>query len=186
MNTARHFLFLQGFTSHFLTALGRRLRGDGHQVTRVNFNCGDALYGLGEPCLHYRGNPAELPAWLSEQFQQHNFTDVVVMGDMRAIHRPVYPLARYHGATVHVFEEGYFRPNLITLERGGVNDNSPLPRDPDWYRRAAKALPKFPAGEPVANPIWLLAAHEVAYHLPNTLNPLLYPGYRTHRPVHSG
>jgi len=186
LNTPKHFLFLQGFTSHFMGALGKRLRQLGHQVTKVNFNTGDRLYWGRQPALHYRGSQADLPLWLAELFQREQFTDVVVMGDMRAIHQPVYPLAKQYGATVHVFEEGYFRPNLVTLERGGVNANSPLPRDADWYRKAAEQLPAFPKGEPVSNPIWLLAAHEVNYHFPNILNPLLYPGYRTHRPVHSG
>ncbi|WP_458339329.1 capsular polysaccharide export protein, LipB/KpsS family, partial [Bordetella pertussis] len=33
-------------------------------------------------------------------------------------------LARASGVRVHVFEEGYFRPHWVTLERGGVNAHS--------------------------------------------------------------
>jgi capsular polysaccharide export protein len=41
---------------------------------------------------------------------------------------------------LHVFEQGYFRPDWVTLERGGVNANSRLPRDPEWYRSNASRL----------------------------------------------
>ncbi|WP_250313331.1 capsular polysaccharide export protein, LipB/KpsS family, partial [Escherichia coli] len=33
------------------------------------------------------------------------------------------------------FEEGYLRPQFITVEEGGVNAYSSLPRDPDFYRK---------------------------------------------------
>lgn len=39
------------------------------------------------------------------------------------------------------FEEGYLRPQFITVEEGGVNAYSSLPRDPDFYRK----LPDMPA-----------------------------------------
>lgn len=182
MSKERNFLLLQGFTSHFLTLLGNRLSQQGHKVTRVNFNCGDTLYGFGQQnTLHYRASASQFPRWLEQLLSKKAVSDIIIMGDMRPVHRPVKAMANARNIRVHVFEEGYFRPNLITLEQGGVNANSALPTDPAWYLRAADKLPEPPAGKPVANPIWLLAGHEICYHLPNLLNPILYPGYRTHR-----
>jgi capsular polysaccharide export protein len=48
---------------------------------------------------------------------------------------------------LHVFEQGYFRPDWVTLERGGVNANSRLPRDPEWYRRNAARIPPTEAAK---------------------------------------
>jgi capsular polysaccharide export protein len=81
-----------------------------------------------------------------------------------------------------VFEEGYIRPNWVTVEREGVNLNSPLPRDPEWYRRAAKLLAPESDAESVQGPISLRASQDMAYRLASTLDPLLFPHYRTHRP----
>lgn len=186
MSHKRHFLFLQGFTSYFLTALAAKLRQEGHRVTKVNFNTGDDTYWGVQPARHFREPPERLSEYLNELFCQEHYTDVVVMGDTRPIHTPIRPIAEKHGANLHVFEEGYFRPSWVTLEKNGVNGFSQLPHDPDWYRAAGQQIPEQPVVQPVTNPLWLLAVHEVTYHLANILNPFLYKGYRTHRSAISG
>lgn len=186
MQRKRHFLFLQGFTSHFLTALAVKLRHEGHKVSKVNFNMGDCLYWGIQSAYNFRKPNSELGNFYQNIFIKNQFTDVVVMGDQRRIHTEIYPIAKANGATVHVFEEGYLRPSWVTLERNGVNGNSQLPKDSEWYRETAKLLPDYQDGRPVSNPIRMLALHEIAYHLPNTLNPVFYKGYRTHRPAISG
>lgn len=186
MNKKRHFLFLQGFTSNFLTVLAAKLRDEGHSVTKVNFNMGDSLYWGAQPAYNYRETEAELNNFYLQIFQRNEYTDVVLMGDQRTLHSKIYPIAKDCGAIVHVFEEGYLRPNWITLERKGVNGNSQLPQDPHWYQEAAKNIPNYQDGQQVSNPLSMLALHEIAYHLPNILNPVFYRGYRTHRPTISG
>lgn len=182
----RSFLFLQGSCSPFFTRLGDRLRSRGHAVHRVNFNMGDRVYWGLRPAWNFRRAVEDLPAYLEEKFRETGFTDVVSLGDTRPVNRAVFPLAERHGIRVHVMEEGYFRPNWLTLERGGINGNSRLPKDPNWYREVGAKLPDYGDGEPVSNPLWLIAFHELAYHLPNLLNPVFFPGYRTHRPHVSG
>jgi capsular polysaccharide export protein len=183
---ARSFLFLQGCTSFFFGRLADRLRSRGHAVSRINFNTGDAAYWGARPAWHFRDGLAALPAFMAEKFHAGGITDVVMLGDTRPVHAPALAIAARCGVRTHVFEEGYFRPGWLTLERGGINGYSPLPRDPDWYRRVAARVPDPGAGVPVPNPVWLLALHEMAYHAPNLANPLLYPAYRTHRPQVSG
>lgn len=41
-----------------------------------------------------------------------------------------------------MFEEGYFRPDYVTLEKQGVNAFSPLPRQADFYLEQADNLPE--------------------------------------------
>ncbi|MBO9494782.1 hypothetical protein J7438_11910 [Thalassotalea sp. G20_0] len=48
------------------------------------------------------------------------------MGDCRLYHRLAKPVCERMNVRFMVFEEGYLRPDTITLERGGVNDLSSL------------------------------------------------------------
>ena len=185
-SSSRAFLFLQGCTSPFFARLGDRLKAAGHRIYRINFNVGDAVYWGTRPAWNFREPIAALPEFLEQKFEQFGFTDVIMLGDTRPVHRPVLPIAVRYAARLHILEEGYFRPYFITLEEGGINGYSRLPKDPDWYRAAAKLLPEKVTEKNVANPIRLLALHEIGYHLPSLLNPLLYKGYRTHRPHISG
>ena len=98
------------------------------------------------------------------------------------MHLPAIALARRRGVRVQVFEEGYFRPFLVTLERGGVNGNSSLPRDPDWYRKVGRSLPDYGYGTPFTSSLYARAVHDIRYELANLANPLLFPRYRTHVP----
>ncbi|OGA45789.1 MAG: hypothetical protein A3G24_13510 [Betaproteobacteria bacterium RIFCSPLOWO2_12_FULL_62_13] len=182
----RSYLFLQGACSPFFTRLGDRLRERAHAVHRINFNMGDACYWGRRPAWNFRQQVEHLPGYLEEKFRAVGFSDVVSLGDTRPVNEAVFPLAERLGVRVHVFEEGYFRPNWLTLERGGINGNSRLPRNPDWYRDVGARLPDCGEGEPLSNPLPLIAFHELAYHLPNVLNPVFFPGYRTHRPHISG
>jgi len=183
---SRAFLFLQGCTSPFFSRLGELLSSRGHQVYRINFNAGDAVYWRKLPAWNFRDPVSSLPAYLDEKFGAVGITDVIMLGDTRPVNRAAIPIADQYGAKVHVLEEGYFRPNWITLEEGGINGYSHLPNNPDWYRDVGKLVPDCGSGKPVSNPMHLLALHEIGYHLPNLLNPLLYKGYRTHRPHISG
>jgi capsular polysaccharide export protein len=72
----------------------------------------------------------------------------------------------------------------VTLERGGVNRFSALPRDPDWYLTKASRIPDHPY-QRVQTPLSVRAAHDIAYHLANIGNFIGYPGYRTHRPYNA-
>lgn len=179
---SRHFLFLQGVASPFFGRLADHLQAAGERVARVNFCGGDRLYWGTRKAQKVRGDAASLQDYLDAEFAQQDFTDLVLFGSQRPIHRPAVDLAEHAGVRVHVFEEGYVRPNWLTLERGGVNADSPLPRDPDWYLEVNPTLPRHVNGARAHSNIRVRAMHDLAYHAANSLNPLLFPGYETHRP----
>ncbi|WP_410474907.1 capsule biosynthesis protein [Guyparkeria sp. TX1] len=174
------FLFLQGSASPFFDVLGRALKARGHTVTRIFFNPGDQLY-WSHGGVAFRGRLAALPDFADDVMTRHDVTDLVLFGDCRSIHRPVIDRAEAAGLRVHVFEEGYFRPNRITLERFGVNRHSRLPRDPDWYLKAAALCPDEPTGCQMTKVFRARAYHDVRYHVAGLLNPVLYPHYRNHQ-----
>jgi capsular polysaccharide export protein len=181
----RSFLFLQGVASPFFAQLADRLAADGCPVFRVNFNAGDWLGWGRRPAWNFRGALAGLREFLERRIGARGITDLVLFGDRRPVHLPALALARERGLRTHVFEEGYFRPYWVTLERGGVNGNSRLPRDPAWYMRAGAALPDYGDGRAFAASLPARAWHDAAYHLAGLVNPLLFPRYRTHWPYNA-
>lgn len=83
--------------------------------------------------------------------------------------------------SVHVFEEGYLRPNWVTLEIGGVNAYSSLGRDPQWFVDAARTLPPWTEPAPAINSMVRRALDDIAYVLATALGAPWFPGYRTHK-----
>mgnify|MGYP000190876363 CR=1 FL=1 len=183
MSQKKSFLFLQGVSSPFFSRLADQLKANGHQVYKVNFNVGDCVYwGAHNNCC-YRGSLAELKDFLDEKYRRFNITDQILFGDRRPVHRPAVDHAEVYGIRTHVFEEGYFRPYWVTLEREGVNGHSLLPRDPDWFREVGASLPDYKNGQSFSAPFSLRAAYDVAYHVAGALNPLFFSRYKTHAPV---
>lgn len=185
MSRVRSFLFLQGVCSPFFIRLADRLKADGHRVYKVNFNSGDWVYWGGRSAWNYRSPVSELRDFLDEKYRKFGITDQILFGDRRPVHRPAVDHGKVCGVRTHVFEEGYFRPYWITLEREGVNGHSLLPRDPDWFRDVGAHLPEYGDGRPFKSSFSIRAAHDMAYHAAGFWNPLCYPRYRTHAPVNA-
>lgn len=175
---------LQGVASPFFARLADALRAAGHRVFKVNFNAGDLAFWLPRVGRsHYRGSLAGLPSWLESIWQQEGITDQILFGDRRPVHRAAVERAERFGIRTHVFEEGYFRPFWVTLEREGVNGHSLLPRDPDWFRQAASLAPDAPAPGRFRSAFRKRAGYDVLYHVAGLLNPVLNPRYKTHAPI---
>jgi capsular polysaccharide export protein len=181
----RNFLFLQGVISPFFARMADALASHGHGIQHINFCCGDALYWRGRPAIPYRDGVDAFGTFLPSMLTRLGITDVVLFGDERPLHRVALQIARNLNLRAHVFEEGYLRPDWITLELDGVNANSRLPRDPAWYLEVARHLPQTGSIEPVGSHLRMRAAHDISYHLANLANPIRFPAYRTHRPYNA-
>lgn len=176
----RSFLLLQGVSSPFFSRLATALSEQGHRVHKVNFNVGDVSYWLPRRSDWFRQDLAELPSFLNKLYTQYGITDQVVFGDRRPVHIAALEQGRRNDVRNHVFEEGYFRPNLITLEREGVNARSQLPRSPEWFMRAGQHLPVVAPLQDFNSPLWLRALHDLAYQASGVLNRVLFSKYRSH------
>jgi capsular polysaccharide export protein len=164
--------------------LGQRLAGAGHGVRRINFNGGDKLYWRGPEATDYRGTLKGWPVFLDRYLDRAPATDIVLFGDCRPLHAAAIQVARARGMQIHVFEEGYIRPDYVTVEAEGVNGHSTLPRNPEEYLRAARALAA--AAGASADRLLLRPARARGSDLQSRQLPAdaLVPGYRTHRPWH--
>ncbi|GAA0574280.1 capsular biosynthesis protein [Caenispirillum bisanense] len=176
----RAFLFLQGPATPFFAHLSDRLRAQGHAVHRIHFCAGDAAYWGGRPAWWFREPLTALRDFLDDFYRRHGITDQILFGDRRPVHRPAAEHGEVCGVRTHVFEEGYFRPYWVTLEREGVNGHSLLPRDPDWFWEVGGALDEPESVVSFLSPFWKRAMHDVVYHVANAANPVLFPRYRPH------
>lgn len=181
----RRFLFLQGVCSPFFGRLSDALVQAGHFVLKVDFNAGDLLYSWGRNSISFRGRPQELRDFYDRIYRTHGITDQVLFGDRRPIHRPAVEHGDVCGVRTHVFEEGYFRPHWVTLEREGVNGHSLLPRDPDWFWRASDYLGSPSAVTAFKQPFLPRSLHDQMYHYAGAWNPVLFPHYRSHAPMNA-
>jgi capsular polysaccharide export protein len=178
----RRFLFLQGMATSFLSQLGCELNRRGHRIYRINFNGGDRIFWSMRPSVDFRGTYEEWQGFLEQRLTEWGITDIVLFGDCRPLHQVAVRIALLRHLLVHVFEEGYLRPNWITHELGGVNGNSSLPRDADWFREQAGNFPPWTGGIPVRSSFLRRAVDDVVYNLGSTILAWRFPHYRTHRP----
>lgn len=132
--------------------------------------------------IDYGGTTEDLSGWYAKQLKVHGCTDVLLFGDCRPVHQPMHPLAEQHGLTVHVFEEGYVRPDWLTLERHGVNGRSKMPRDPAWFIAKHKKDPIGTQARDTGYSLRQRALSDIRYRIANTVWSRRYPHYQNHRP----
>lgn len=114
--------------------LARQLRVAGADVLRVILNGGDLVsWGL-SGALWPRVPRPLWSSWLDWQIFEKSITDLVVFGDTMVFSAEALACARENGVRTWVLENGYNRPDWITLEPTGVNAYSCMPRDPRAYR----------------------------------------------------
>jgi capsular polysaccharide export protein len=160
---ARHFLFISAPFGPFARELADHLQELGAACTRVVVNAGDALDWGGRDAAHYFGSDGGWRDWLQQLISRRHVTDVVAYGDSSPYSVTALLLGETLGLRLHVFEQGYFRPDWVTLERGGVNANSRLPRDPKWYRDNAACI-QAPEATKVGRTTPAMVARILSYH----------------------
>ncbi|WP_375138789.1 capsule biosynthesis protein [Komagataeibacter europaeus] len=126
----------------------------------------------------------EWPGFLVDVITKHGITDVMLFGDCRPLHRKAASVCIERGLRVYVFEEGYIRPDWVTLELDGVNGHSSLPRDPAWYREQAAHLPPLPPHVQVPSSFRRRALEAVAYNAADLLTRWYFKNWHDYRPWH--
>ena len=180
--TRNRYLFLQGPIGSFFSGIAKRLLEAGHDVHHITFNGGDRLFWAAGHSRDYTGGVQDWPQFLEKFLSDHRITDIVLFGDCRPLHRIAVNIGEARGIHIHVCEEGYLRPNWLTLERDGVNRHSSLSRDPAWYVAQAENLAPWHPGIAVSGSFFHRAVDDVLYRLATVLLAWRYSGYRTHKP----
>ncbi|MBQ9536242.1 MAG: capsular biosynthesis protein [Desulfovibrionaceae bacterium] len=178
----RNFLFLQGPLSFFFYRLGQALQAQGVGVYRINFCGGDCVFWPGKASF-WQGPSWQWPQYIGQFLKDKNITDVVLLGDWRPLHHEAVLLAQARGSKVWVYEEGYLRPGFLTLEEGGVNATSRLPKNPiDVAARACELQDGDRKGSKAPNPMYFRVLCTAWHHVGNFCLWPLFFRYKTHRP----
>lgn len=176
------FLFLQGPHGPYFSMLAAALCDKGHRALRININGGDKLDWIGE-ATDYRGTLKNWPLFFDDFVVREHVTDLILYGDCRPYHASAHGMAQLRGVHVHVVEEGYIRPDFLTLQDDGVNGNSTLPLDPQWYLDQADGLPNYDPNLPQVPSTFRMRAHNTMRNgLMSAIMRPYFPFYRTHRP----
>lgn len=181
-DSERRFLFLQGPPGPFFRELADAMRGRVGAVHRINLSGGDWYDWSGE-ATNYRGTMGDWPLFFDDFVRRNRITDVVLFGDCRPVHSLAARLARLRGIHIHVFEEGYIRPDWMTLERDGVNGHSLFDRDPQKLVAAARRLDPIPELPPITASFRRRARDAFHHYAAVVIGRLLlaFPFHRSHR-----
>jgi capsular polysaccharide export protein len=129
-------------------------------VGKVHFNGGDAWFYGRRPADRYTGTLEQWSAWLAQRLRSQRIDAIVLFGQVRPVHEAAIAVARELGVRCYVFEEGYLRPDFVTLETGGVNAWSPLSRDAKAYGERRSRMPKpAPTGQRFWRTAWIAAQY---------------------------
>lgn len=147
MATPKFIVLLQGPVGPFFSELAKFLLARGDSVLKINFNLGDQFFSRRIPCVTFSDGLSAWQTWFSQFLVGQKPDKVILFGDQRPYHQVAVSLCRSLGIDVWCLEEGYIRPDYVTVERAGNNAASLIPR-----RLSAYEGPVGPTKQPVAIP----------------------------------
>lgn len=157
----------------------RCLTAGGVDTHKINFNGGDRHFSWADHEVDFTGQARDWAAFFRRYLQEYDIAAVFVYGDCRLYHAEARAVCQALDVPFGVFEEGYLRPDFVTLEWGGVNAFS----ETDWSHEAIRDY--RPAGrEPslkVGLTFWQRAWFATRYYFAARLARSEFPAYQHHR-----
>ena len=175
----RDVLLLQGPIGPFFSRFSTELSERGFNVHKVNLNGGDKLFYKHRGAIDYAGELRHWDAFLERLIINKKIGRIYLFGDCRIYHKIAREVAQRNDVRVFVFEEGYIRPNFITLEEDGVNGHSPMVQKGFTLPRNIKPANK--ESEFSLNVFTRVAIYSMAYYLASAYRKKQFPGYQHHR-----
>jgi capsular polysaccharide export protein len=172
-------LFLMGPSSSFWRELSTAFEAEGRRVIKVCFSLGDWLYWRKRGACHFRGRLSRWPDYLERLIEAEGITDILLYGDRQPYHLAAGKIADELGIRVIAIENGYLRPDWLTVERGGMGTYSHFPNDPNTIRKLASGLPDPDLTIAYRHGFWTEMFHEGAYQMVTYFWRVLYPFYRS-------
>lgn len=153
------------------------LQAQGKTVKKINFNAGDAFfYCHKQHAIAYRGKLDEFHDFLKVVVEQHKIDAIVCFNDCRPYHAVAKTLCHAMGVSFFVFEEGYLRPDYITLQEHGINGYSQLDLKAINKLKTAQDTPLC-----TKNRFWRLCVSSAIYYGATFVGSYAYPHYRHYR-----
>jgi len=181
----RHALFLQGGGCRFFSRLARKLADLGVDTSKIHLCFGDHLFWHGVKGTSYRGSLQDWKQYIAGYILKYGVTDIVLFSDSRPYHVVATEVAKGLNVNVFVFENGYIRPDWVTLEQGGVNGRSSFPSDPDEIHQLSEQTRRWPRSYVKGGKVKPLRLYfgDTIFHGLNFLTSFAYPNYTGFRNV---
>lgn len=172
-------LLLQGPPCEFWRYLAEGLEAANRRVIHVGFHLGDVLWWRRRGQRLYRGRFEAWEDWLGRLISAEGVRDVLYYADRLPYHAAAVAVCHRLGVRCWAIENGYLRPDWLTMEPEGMGACSRFPRDPAVIRSLAEGV-----GSPDLIPRYRHgftreAVSEVLYHLTMTVGWPLFPRYRS-------
>ena len=174
--THQHVLLLQGKMGSFFNRFASFLQSQDIAVSKINFNAGDAFFYKHDQAHNYTGTLAAFAAWLAGFIAEHKIDAVVCFGDCRPHHLQAAKLCEKLGVSFFVFEEGYLRPDYITLQEHGINGYSRLNTEDIKALKKANDKPLY-----THNRFYRLCIAAIVYYVITRAFKHQYPHYHHYR-----
>jgi capsular polysaccharide export protein len=182
--SGKNILLLQGPMGKFFNRLDHKFMELEAKTFRIGLNAGDEFFADARHYTPFKGRIEEWKSFISDFYKEHSIDMIFVFGDCRFYQSKAIKLAKKHKIKVFVFEEGYIRPDFITLEASGVNDNSLLPRDRSFYD-ALEYHDKLECNSKniikIGNTYKEMAIEAILYYIVGNIFFFKYPHYQHHR-----
>lgn len=174
--SSKRVLMLQGPMGGFFSHLYDWLKEQHIDCHKVNFNGGDRLFFGGEHALDYRGQLGDFQGWLAQTVKRLQIDTILCFGDCRLYHIEAKRFCQNTNVRFMVFEEGYLRPDYITLELDGVNAFSGI--HPSQIEKTPQAHDHpLPTNSSFLLVIWSACLYYIAWMVMHWR----YPHYQHHR-----
>ena len=173
-------LLLQGPVGPFFHRFMQDLTKNGAHVFKINFNGGDDIF-FPNHAIRFKGTMDEWPDFLENIINKLNIEKIFLYNDTRPIHDHAIEIAKKKNLDFFTFEEGYLRPDYVTLECGRCNGHSKIPRNPDFYLSFPSAEEHPASFRPVGYTFYHLMLWGGLYHFAISALSPLHPSYTYHR-----
>jgi capsular polysaccharide export protein len=131
--SGKNILLLQGPYGTFFKKLDAFLRQAGARTYSVCLNAGDRFFSNKDNIIDYKGEKEAWVSFIKQTLVDYKIRKIFLFGDCRYYQRAAIQEANELGIECFVFEEGYIRPDFVTLEKSGVNAFSSICRHRSFY-----------------------------------------------------
>lgn len=175
--THKHILLIQGKMGSFFSRFSTFLQSQGIIVSKINLNAGDAFfYRHTEHVYNYKDKIDNFSPYLANLIHDEHIDAVVCFGDCRPHHAIASQVCKRDQISFFVFEEGYLRPDYITLQEDGINGYSTLDVSNIKTLARANAKPLF-----TDNRFYRLCFSAIVYYVVARAKQHEYPHYSHYR-----
>ena len=175
----KNILLLQGPMGGFFKKLDKVFQNAGAKTYKLGLNAGDSFFSNHYNYVPYKGTMEDYELFIATFLQDKEIDKIFLFGDCRFYQSISIKVAISLDVEVFVFEEGYIRPDYITMEKYGVNDFSHISRDSSFYRSFEIGKEYEPLKSNVSQIDIILSA--VIYYLVSNIFTYRYPHYNHHR-----